>query len=377
MAKRDYYEILGVDRDASEKDIKKAYRRLAMKYHPDRNPDDVDADAKFKEASEAAEVLTSGEKRQSYDQFGHAAFEGGGGGGGGFGGGNGNFGSVFEDIFGDVFSGGGRGGGRQVQRGSDLKYILDLDLEEAVRGTNPKITIPALVECMECLGSGAKKGSSPINCVQCAGAGQVTVRQGFFSIQQTCPRCRGRGKMISDPCPPCRGQGRVEESKTLSVKVPPGVDTGDRIRLAGQGEAGANGGPAGDLYVQMNVRDHKIFTREDEHLYCEVPISFVDAALGGELEVPTLDGRVNLKIPSETQTGKLFRLRGKGVNVTQIRGGSIGDLYCRVAVETPVGLSKQQKELLREFAGHAEQKQSPKQASWVDNVKGFFDSLTD
>lgn len=376
MAKRDYYEILGVDRDASEKDIKKAYRRLAMKYHPDRNPDDVDADAKFKEASEAAEVLTSGEKRQSYDQFGHAAFEGGGG-GGGFGGGNGNFGSVFEDIFGDVFSGGGRGGGRQVQRGSDLKYILDLDLEEAVRGTNPKITIPALVECMECLGSGAKKGSSPINCVQCAGAGQVTVRQGFFSIQQTCPRCRGRGKMISDPCPPCRGQGRVEESKTLSVKVPPGVDTGDRIRLAGQGEAGANGGPAGDLYVQMNVRDHKIFTREDEHLYCEVPISFVDAALGGELEVPTLDGRVNLKIPSETQTGKLFRLRGKGVNVTQIRGGSIGDLYCRVAVETPVGLSKQQKELLREFAGHAEQKQSPKQASWVDNVKGFFDSLTD
>ena len=376
MAKRDYYEILGVDRDASEKDIKKAYRRLAMKYHPDRNPDDVDADAKFKEASEAAEVLTSGEKRQSYDQFGHAAFEGGGG-GGGFSGGNGNFGSVFEDIFGDVFSGGGRGGGRQVQRGSDLKYILDLDLEEAVRGTNPKITIPALVECMECLGSGAKKGSSPINCVQCAGAGQVTVRQGFFSIQQTCPRCRGRGKMISDPCPPCRGQGRVEESKTLSVKVPPGVDTGDRIRLAGQGEAGANGGPAGDLYVQMNVRDHKIFTREDEHLYCEVPISFVDAALGGELEVPTLDGRVNLKIPSETQTGKLFRLRGKGVNVTQIRGGSIGDLYCRVAVETPVGLSKQQKELLREFAGHAEQKQSPKQASWVDNVKGFFDSLTD
>lgn len=376
MAKRDYYEILGVDRDASEKDIKKAYRRLAMKYHPDRNPDDVDADAKFKEASEAAEVLTSGEKRQSYDQFGHAAFEGGGG-GGGFSGGNGNFGSVFEDIFGDVFSGGGRGGGRQVQRGSDLKYILDLDLEEAVRGTNPKITIPALVECMECLGSGAKKGSSPINCVQCAGAGQVTVRQGFFSIQQTCPRCRGRGKMISDPCPPCRGQGRVEESKTLSVKVPPGVDTGDRIRLAGQGEAGANGGPAGDLYVQMNVRDHKIFTREDEHLYCEVPISFVDAALGGELEVPTLDGRVNLKIPSETQTGKLFRLRGKGVNVTQIRGGSIGDLYCRVAVETPVGLSKQQKELLREFAGHAEQKQSPKQASWIDNVKGFFDSLTD
>lgn len=375
MAKRDYYEILGVERDASEKDIKKAYRRLAMKFHPDRNPDDADADEKFKEASEAAEVLTSAEKRQSYDQFGHAAFEGGAG-GGGFNG-NGNFGSVFEDIFGDIFSGGRGGGGQQVHRGSDLKYILDLDLEEAVRGANPKITIPTLAECMECLGSGAKKGSSPIACVQCGGVGQITARQGFFSIQQTCPRCRGRGKVISDPCKPCRGQGRIEESKTLSVKVPPGVDTGDRIRLAGQGEAGANGGPAGDLYVQMNVRDHRIFTREGEHLYCEVPISFVDAALGGELEVPTLDGRVNLKIPSETQTGKLFRLRGKGVNVTQIRGGSIGDLYCRVAVETPVGLSKRQKELLNEFAGHAQKKQSPRQASWVDNVKGFFDSLTD
>lgn len=374
MAKRDYYEILGVDRGASEKDIKKAYRRLAMKYHPDRNPDDADAEEKFKEASEAAEILTDQEKRQAYDQFGHAAFEGGGA-GGGFGAG-GNFGSVFEDIFGDIFSG-GRGGGRQVHRGSDLKYILDLDLEEAVRGANPKITIPTLVECMECLGSGAKKGTSPIDCVQCGGCGQITARQGFFSIQQTCPRCRGRGKVISDPCHVCHGQGRTEETKTLSVKVPPGVDTGDRIRLAGQGEAGTNGGPPGDLYVQMNVRDHKIFTREGEHLYCEVPISFVDAALGGELEVPTLDGRVNLKIPAETQTGKLFRLRGKGVNATQVRGGGVGDLYCRVVVETPVGLSKRQKELLNEFAGESSTRQSPKQASWIDNVKGFFDSLTD
>ncbi len=373
MAKRDYYEILGVSRDASEKEIKKAYRRLAMKYHPDRNPDDVDADAKFKEASEAAEVLTSAEKRQAYDQYGHAAFEN--GGGGGFHNG-GNFGSVFEDIFGDIFSG-GRGGGRQVHRGSDLKYVLDLDLEEAVRGANPKIKVPTLVECMECLGSGAKKGTTPIDCVQCGGMGQVTARQGFFSIQQTCPRCRGAGKMISDPCGKCRGQGRIEETKTLSVKVPPGVDTGDRIRLNGQGEAGANGGPAGDLYVQVNVREHKIFTREAEHLYCEVPISFVDAALGGELEVPTLDGRVNLKIPPETQTGKLFRLRGKGVNVSQIRGGPTGDLYCRVVVETPVGLSKRQKELLSEFAGESSDKQSPKQASWFGNVKHFFDSLTD
>ena len=375
MAKRDYYEILGVDRGTSEKDIKKAYRRLAMKYHPDRNPDDADAEEKFKEASEAAEVLTDEDKRHAYDQHGHAAFEGGGGGGGGFGG-NGNFGSVFDDIFGDAF-GGGRGGGRQVHRGSDLKYVLDLDLEEAVKGANPKITIPTLAECMECLGSGAKKGSSPIDCVQCGGVGQVTARQGFFSIQQTCPRCRGRGKMISDPCSPCRGQGRVEETKTLSVKIPPGVDTGDRIRLAGQGEAGANGGPTGDLYVEMNVRDHKIFTREAANLYCEVPISFVDAALGGELEVPTLNGRVNLKIPAETQTGKLFRLKGKGVNATQVRGGSIGDLYCRVVVETPVGLSKHQKELLQEFAGESSDRQSPKHASWIDNVKGFFDSLTD
>jgi molecular chaperone DnaJ len=347
---------------------------MAMKHHPDRNPDDAEAEGKFKEASEAAEVLMDAQKRNAFDQFGHAGLEG--QGGGGFGGGNGNFGSIFEDVFGDIFSG-GRGGGRsQVQRGSDLKYVLDLDLEEAVRGTNPKIKIPTLVGCHECHGSGAKKGSSPVDCVQCAGMGQVTARQGFFSIQQACPRCRGTGKMINDPCQKCRGNGRLEEQKTLSVKVPPGVDTGDRIRLGGQGEAGANGGPAGDLYVQISVRDHPIFTREGENLYCEVPISFVDAALGGDLEVPTLDGRVNLKIPEETQTGKLFRLRGKGVNVTQVRGGGIGDLYCRVAVETPVKLSKTQKELLREFDGESNAKQSPKRSSWFEGVKKFVDSLT-
>jgi len=374
MAKKDYYEVLGVSRDSTEKEIKKAYRRLAMKYHPDRNSDDPESDDKFKEASEAAEVLTDTEKKQAYDQYGHAAFEGAGAGGFQAGG---NFGSIFEDVFGDIFSG-GRGGGRsQVQRGSDLKYVLDLDLEEAVRGTNPKIKIPTLVECMECLGSGAKKGSSPIDCVQCGGMGQVTARQGFFSIQQTCPRCHGKGKMISDPCNKCRGQGRVEERKTLSVKVPAGVDTGDRIRLTGQGEAGVNGGPAGDLYVQVNVRDHKIFTREGEHLYSEVPISFVDAALGGDLEVPTLDGKLKLKIPPETQTGKLFRLRGKGVNVTKIRGGGIGDLYCRVTVETPVNLTKKQKELLKEFAGESHSKQSPKQSNWFEGVKNFIDDLTD
>jgi molecular chaperone DnaJ len=381
MAKRDYYEVLGVSRDASEKDIKKAYRRLAMKYHPDRNPDDADAEEKFKEASEAAEVLTDAEKRATYDQFGHAAFEGGGGPGGfgGFGGaGGGSFSSIFEDVFGDIFGGGG-GGRRQAgpNRGSDLRYVLTLDLEQAVKGCNPKIKVPTLVECMECLGSGAKKGSSPIDCVQCGGVGQVTARQGIFSIQQTCPRCRGQGKVISDPCETCHGQGRTQEQKTLSVKVPAGVDTGDRIRLAGQGEAGTRGGPPGDLYVQVEVREHDIFTRHGEHLFCEVPISFIDAALGGELEVPTLDGRVNLKIPAETQTGKRFRLRGKGVDVSQVRGGGVGDLYCDIVVETPVNLSERQKELLREFAGESSEKNRPQQHSWFEGVKRFIDSLTD
>ena len=375
MAKRDYYEVLGIGRDASEADIKKAYRRLAMKFHPDRNPDDQDAEEKFKEASEAAEVLMDAQKRQAYDQFGHAAVDGSAGAGGFGGGGAGSFSSIFEDVFGDIFSGGR--GQSSVHRGADLKYVLDLTLEEAVRGTNPKIKIPTLVECMECLGSGAKKGTSPQDCVQCGGMGQITARQGFFSIQQTCPRCRGNGKIITDPCSECHGQGRVREQKTLSVKVPPGVDTGDRIRLSGQGEAGANGGPSGDLYVQINVTEHPIFTREGQDLYCEVPISFADAALGGELEVPTLEGRVNLKIPEETQTGKLFRLRGKGVNVTQVRGGGIGDLYCRIVVETPVNLTDRQKELLREFRGETSHAQSPQQSSWLDGVKRFFDSLTD
>ena len=375
MAKRDYYEVLGIGRDASEADIKKAYRRLAMKFHPDRNPDDQDAAEKFKEASEAAEVLMDAQKRQAYDQFGHAAVDGSAGAGGFGGGGAGSFSSIFEDVFGDIFSGGR--GQSSVHRGADLKYVLDLTLEEAVRGTNPKIKIPTLVECMECLGSGAKKGTSPQDCVQCGGMGQITARQGFFSIQQTCPRCRGNGKIITDPCSECHGQGRVREQKTLSVKVPPGVDTGDRIRLSGQGEAGANGGPSGDLYVQINVTEHPIFTREGQDLYCEVPISFADAALGGELEVPTLEGRVNLKIPEETQTGKLFRLRGKGVNVTQVRGGGIGDLYCRIVVETPVNLTDRQKELLREFRGETSHAQSPQQSSWLDGVKRFFDSLTD
>jgi len=263
-----------------------------------------------------------------------------------------------------------------VQRGADLRYNLELSLEQAVRGVEQQIRIPTQVVCNECDGSGAKKGSSPIDCVQCAGVGQITARQGFFSIQQTCPRCHGSGRIIADPCRECRGQGRVEESKTLSVKVPPGVDTGDRIRLAGQGQAGFSGGPPGDLYVQIGVRPHAIFTREVENLYCEVPISFVDAALGGELTVPTLDGKVTLKIPAETQTGRLFRMRGKGVNMTQVRGGGVGDLLCRVIVETPVHLTARQKELLREFQGESSEKQSPRQSSWFDGVKSFFDSLS-
>ena len=336
MAKRDYYEVLGLSKGASEKDIKKAYRRLAMKHHPDRNPGDEAAEEKFKEASEAAEVLLDDEKRAAYDQFGHAAFEGGGA-GGGFGQGS-SFGSIFEDVFGDIFSGGR--GRSQVQRGSDLKYVLDISLEEAVKGTNPKIKIPTLVECMECLGSGAKKGTEPMDCLQCGGSGQVTSRQGFFSLQQTCPRCRGAGRVISDPCVKCHGQGRVQERKTLSVKVPAGVDTGDRIRLSGQGEAGPNGGPSGDLYVQIQVSDHPIFTRDGADLYSEVPVSFVDAALGCTLEVPTLEGKVNLKVPHETQTGRLFRLRGKGVDMSKIRGGGLGDLYCKIVVETPGQLER-------------------------------------
>ena len=376
MAKRDYYEILGVERGVSEAELKKAYRRLAMKYHPDRSPDDKDAEEKFKEASEAYEILSDAAKRSAYDQYGHAGVDPQmGAGGAGFGGGN------FSDIFGDVFSdffggGGGRGGQRGgAQRGSDLRYTLDLDLEDAVRGTTVTIRVPTLVNCKPCSGSGAKKGSAPVSCTTCGGIGQVRMQQGFFSVQQTCPRCHGSGKMITDPCGSCHGQGRVEEHKTLSVKVPAGVDTGDRIRLTGEGEAGAQGGPAGDLYVVVSVREHQIFQRDGKHLYCEVPISFVDAALGGELEVPTLDGRVKLKIPEGTQTGKLFRLRGKGV--APVRGGGAGDLMCKVLIETPVKLTRHQRELLEGFRDslQGDEMHSPKTSNWFEGVKRFFGDL--
>ncbi|MBU2884490.1 molecular chaperone DnaJ [Gilvimarinus agarilyticus] len=377
MAKRDYYDILGVSKDASAPELKKAYRRVAMKHHPDRNPGDAESEEKFKEASEAYEVLSDEQKRAAYDQFGHAGVDGQGGMGGGAGaGGFGNFSDIFGDVFGDIFGGAGGGRGRRggPTRGSDLRYTLDLTLEDAVRGSQVQIKVPRLAHCDTCDGSGAKPGSSPVTCSTCGGVGQVRMQQGFFSVQQACPNCHGRGTVISDPCGSCHGQGRVEETKTLSVKVPPGVDTGDRIRLSGEGEAGAEGGPSGDLYVQMNVKEHEIFTRDGRDLYCEVPIDFVQATLGGEIEVPTLDGRVKLKVPAETQTGKLFRLRGKGV--APVRGGAAGDLMCRVVIETPVNLTSKQKELLQQFAGTMKEgKNSPRQKSWFDGMKNFFGDM--
>lgn len=377
MAKRDYYEVLGVARTASADEIKKAYRKLAMKHHPDRNPDDKSAEDKFKEANEAYEVLSDEDKRAAYDRHGHAGVDPsmGGFGAGGFGGGAGgaSFSDIFGDVFGDIFGGGGARGGQRSNRGSDLRYTLELDLEEAVRGTTVQIRVPKLSTCEVCDGSGAKKGTTVDTCRTCGGAGQVRMQQGFFSVAQTCPTCRGRGKTIKDPCTNCHGQGRVEKAKTLEVKIPAGVDSGDRIRLSGEGEAGMNGGPSGDLYVQVAVRPHKIFERDGADLFCEVPISFTDAALGGELEVPTLDGRVKLKIPEGTQTGKVFRLRGKGV--APVRGGGQGDLLCRIAIETPVNLSKRQKELLREFQQEvegADGKHSPRKSSWFESVMNLF-----
>lgn len=383
MAKRDYYEVLGVAKGASADELKKAYRRLAMKHHPDRNPDDKASEEKFKEANEAYEMLSNEDKRAAYDRYGHAGVDpsmaAGGGGGFGGGGGGAGFGDIFGDVFGDIFGGGGRAGGGQQRsnRGADLGYTLDLDLEEAVRGTKVQIRVPTLAECEICDGTGAKKGTSVTQCRTCSGSGQVRVQQGFFVMSQTCPTCHGRGKVIPDPCKSCHGEGRVRKQKTLEVKIPAGVDTGDRIRLSGEGEAGAHGGPAGDLYVQVSVREHRIFKRDGGDLYCEVPIDFTEAALGGELEVPTLDGRVKLRIPEGTQTGKLFRLKGKGVK--PIRSHAPGDMLCRVVIETPVNLNSKQKELLNEFRDTlkgSDAKQSPQQASFFSAVRKFFDEMT-
>lgn len=373
MSKRDFYEILGVTRNASQDELKKAYRKLAMKYHPDRNPGDKSTEDKFKEVQEAYEVLSDQRKRAAYDQFGHAGLGGaaGGGGAGGF-----NFNDVFGDLgdlFGDIF-GGRRGGGRtQPQRGADLRYNLELTLEEAIHGKSENIRIPALASCEECGGTGAKKGSHPTTCDTCKGHGQVRIQQGFFTIQQTCPSCHGEGRVITDPCRACRGHGRVEHVRTLAVKIPAGIDEGDRIRLAGEGEAGLHGASAGDLYVQVSIKEHPIFSREGSHLHCEVPISFITASLGGTMEVPTMEGTVNLQIPAGTQSGKVLRLRGKGVK--PLRGGVTGDLFCRVMVETPVDLTSKQKELLRELEADLKQhevKHNPKAQQWFTSVKEFF-----
>lgn len=375
MAQRDYYEVLGVSKDVSEAELKKAYRRLAMKYHPDRNPDDEAATEKFKEAKEAFEVLKNKEKRAAYDQFGHAGVNGQAG-GGGFGGGA-DINDIFGDVFGDIFGGGRRGGGPRVYRGDDLQYNLEISLEEAVAGTETEIRIPNKVTCDTCDGSGAKRGTSPSTCSTCHGVGQVRMQQGFFSVQQSCPACRGKGKVITDPCPNCRGQGRLQKEKKLSVKIPAGVDTGDKIRLSGEGEASDSGGPAGDLYVAIVVKSHPIFQRDGADLLCTVPINFATAAIGGELEVPTLDGRVKLKVPAGTQTEKTFRLRGKGVK--PVRGGAVGDLMAKVRVETPVHLSSEQRDLLMQFhdsiSGSNAQKHSPQAHSWLGGVKKFFDDL--
>ena len=373
-AKRDYYDVLGVSKNASDADIKKAFRRLAMKYHPDRNPDDREAEEKFKEAKEANDILSDRQKRAAYDQFGHAGVSTSAGGpdAQGFSG----FGDIFDNVFGDIFGAQGRGGQR-ARSGANLRYDLELNLEEAIAGSTIKIRVPRLVTCKECSGSGAKRGSSPVQCPTCNGVGQVRMQQGFFSVQQTCPKCRGRGNIINDPCRACQGQGRLRDSKTISVKVPPGVDTGDRIRLSGEGEAGEFGAPPGDLYVHVIVRDHEIFTRDGADLYCEAPISFAAAALGRDIEIPTLDGKVKLRIPQETQSGKLFRLRGKGVR--SVRSSARGDLLCRVMVETPVNLSRKQRDILESFEDSMvddEPRFRPRASNWFDSVKKFFDNAS-
>jgi molecular chaperone DnaJ len=369
MAKKDYYEVLGVNRDASEDDIKKSYRKLAMKFHPDRNPDNPKAEEQFKEAKEAYEILSDAAKRAAYDQYGHAGVDPSMAGAGAAG--MGGFADAFGDIFGDIF-GGGRGRSN-VYRGADLRYNLEVGLEEAARGTETKIRIPTLAECATCHGTGAKPGTQPTKCTTCDGHGQVRMQQGFFSIQQTCPKCHGSGKVVQSPCATCRGAGRLKQHKTLSVKIPSGVDEGDRIRLSGEGESGVNGGPTGDLYVVIHLKAHPVFQRDHNDLHCEMPISFTTAALGGEIEIPTLDGYAKIKIPAETQSGKVFRLRGKGIK--GVRSSAHGDLMCHVVVETPVSLTSRQRELLAELEAINDKdsgKHNPRAKSWMDKVKEFF-----
>ena len=376
MSKQDYYQTLGLQKNSSDAEIKKAYRKLAMKYHPDRNPDDKTAEIKFKEAKEAYEVLSDNQKRAAYDQFGHAGVNNQAGMGGGF-----NTGDAFNDIFGDMFGdifGNARGQRRQssAQRGADLRYELDLDLEQAVFGETIKINIPSLIGCDTCTGSGAKKGTQATRCLRCEGRGSVRVQQGFFTLQQTCPECRGAGQTIKDPCIDCSGSGRVQKERTISIKIPPGVDQDDRIRLSSEGEAGIKGGPPGDLYVDVNIRSHPIFKREGSNLFCEVPISFTKAALGGTVEVPTIDGAVNLTIPTETQSGEVFRLRGKGVQ--SYRDRVLGDLFCNIQIETPVNLNADQKNILKSFEesiSKSKKEHRPNKNKWTESVKNFFNRL--
>ena len=370
MSKRDYYSILGVARNASGDAIKKAYKKLAMKYHPDRNPGDKKAESKFKELSEAYEVLSNADKRNTYDQFGHEGVNSRFGQAGGFSG-AGAFNDIFGDVFGDIFGGTGR---QRTQRGTDLEYVIDLTLEEAINGKEAKMKIPTLVSCSECKGTGAENGTSLDTCSECRGSGQIRISQGFFSLQQTCPKCQGRGKMITTPCKVCSSTGHIKKTKTLSVNIPEGVDNGDQIRLGGEGEAGQQGAAPGDLYVTVRVKQHKIFHREGDNLHCNIPITFTAAALGDEIIVPTLNGKVKLKIPGGTQSGKAFRITSKGVK--SVRSSMTGDLICRVTIETPVNLNKEQKDLLNQFEasiGKNKSSHRPQEKSWVDSIKNFFE----
>ena len=378
MSEQDLYQSLGIEKNSSDADIKKAYRKLAMKYHPDRNPDDSAAEQKFKSIQKAYAVLSDKQKRAAYDQFGHAGVNPQGGMGGGF-----NTGDAFNDIFGDVFGdifGGGRGQARRssAQRGSDLRYQVNLTLEQAVFGDKINVEIPSYNQCDSCTGSGAKEGTSATRCIKCDGRGAVRVQQGFFTLQQTCPECRGSGETIKDPCTICSGSGRKRTNRTIAIKIPAGVDNADRIRLSGEGEAGIKGGPSGDLYVDVTIKKHDIFEREGNHLICTIPISFGKAVLGGTVEVPTIDGAVNLSIPSETQSGKTFRLKGKGIK--SYRENFFGDLYCTVQVETPVSLTDEQKEILRQFdrsVNDSNTDHRPNKKTWTDSVSDFFKRISE
>ena len=375
MAKRDFYETLGVAKNASDDDLKKAYRKLAMKYHPDRNPDSKEAEEKFKQGKEAYEILSDENKRAAYDRYGHAGVDPNAAGMGGAGGAG--FGDAFGDIVGEICGGarqrGAGGGGPQVYRGADLKYSMEITLEQAAAGFDTEIRVPSWENCEICKGSGAKPGTSPKTCRTCGGSGAVRMQQGFFSVQQTCPTCHGSGKEITDPCVSCDGVGRTRRNKTLQVKIPAGIDDGMRIRSSGNGEPGINGGPSGDLFVEIHIKQHKIFQRDNDDLHCELTIPFTTAALGGEIQVPTLSGKAEISIPEGTQSGKTFRLRGKGVK--GVRGAYPGDLYCHVVVETPVKLNDAQKTILRQFEaslGEGGERHSPQSKSWTDRVKEFF-----